>query len=128
MPLRYQIDHQRRLVWATAHGVLTDDDLFAYQRSVWSRPDVQGYDELVDMGEVTDIPRPTPSNIHALADLSAEMDPPSSLSRFAIVASDDLAYGLGRMYQTHRALNPRSGKEVRVFRTVEKALEWLEQK
>lgn len=126
MPIDYRIYHDRRLVWAEAQGILTAEDLFEYQRTVWARPDVQGYDELVDMRPVTGIPPPSPATIQALASLSATMDQPASHSKFAIIAPDDLAYGLGRMYQTHRSLMPNSAKEVAVFRTIEAGLQWLD--
>ena len=38
MPIAYQIDHTQRLVDARAHGLLTDEDVFHYQREVWGRP------------------------------------------------------------------------------------------
>ena len=53
------------------------------------------------------------------------MDPPHLPSKFAVVAPDDLAYGLGRAYQTHRSLEVRSTKEVRVFRSLGEALDYL---
>jgi hypothetical protein len=52
MPIGYRVDHNRRLVAARAHGILVAEDLFGYQREAWSRPDVAGYDELVDMRAV----------------------------------------------------------------------------
>jgi hypothetical protein len=125
VPIDYRIYPDERLVWATAHGILTTADFFAYQRTVWERPDVQGYDELVDMRSVADIPAPSPTAIRSLASLAATMDPQGVHSKFAIIASDDFAYGLGRMYQTHRGLRGQGAKEVAVFRTIEEGLEWL---
>ena len=55
MPIVHRIDHERRLVVAEGRGIVTDQDVFGYQRDVWSRPEVAGYDELVDMSEVEDI-------------------------------------------------------------------------
>src|SRR5512135_245563 len=117
MPIDFWIHRDRRLVWAKARGTLTAEDLFAYQQTAWSRPDVAGYDELVDMTAVTDIPAPSPAAMRALADLSASMDAPGGRSKFAIAAPDDLSYGLGRMYQTHRELASRTTKDTAVFRT-----------
>jgi len=127
MPLKYHIDHARRLVVARGSGVLTGADIFDYQREVWSRPDVVGYDELVDMTGVTEIATAIPAgdNFRALAALSAAMDPAETPSKFAIVAGEELAFGLGRMYQTYRELDPKSTKEVRVFRTLTEAMAYL---
>jgi hypothetical protein len=53
------------------------------------------------------------------------MDQPRTSTKFAIVAPDDLAFGLGRMYGAYRRLDERSTKEVGVFRTVAEALAFL---
>ncbi len=50
MPIAYQIDHERRRVVATAQGRLSGGDMFGYQNEVWSRPDVAGYDEIIESG------------------------------------------------------------------------------
>ena len=125
MPIEYWIDMERRLVVARGYGTFTPEDIFGYQRDVWSRPEVAGFDELVDMSGVEQIALPSPHRIQELAQLSAGMDPPASASRFAIVAPAELAFGLGRMYETYRALEDRSTKQVGVFRTMEQALEFL---
>jgi hypothetical protein len=126
MPITYTIDHRRRLVLAYAKGVLVDGDFFGYQREVWSRADVAGYNELVDMSAVERIVDPTPERVKVLAQLSASMDAPGTSSKFAIVASLDVAFGLGRMYEVYRELNMGSTKEVAVFRTREEAFAFLD--
>jgi hypothetical protein len=101
MPIVYRVDHEHRIVIARGHGVFTDTDVFDYQRTVWSSPDVSGYDELIDM-----------------------MDG-SSPSRLAIVAPGDVAYGLGRMFQAYREFERKSVKDVGVFRTFDEAWSFL---
>ena len=125
MPIAYHVHHDARVVVALAHGVLTEADVFGYQRDAWSRPDVVGYDELIDMRRVTQIETPSADQVRELAQISAEMDHEATHSRLAIVASADLVYGLGRMFQTYRELNPRSTKETRVFRSMVEALAFL---
>src|SRR5262245_27846990 len=125
MPIDYRVDHERRLVLAEAHGAVTADDIFSYQREVWSRPDVGGYNELVDMSDVEKIVEPSSDGMRRLAKLSAQTDPARGGTKFAIVAPQDFAFGLGRMYEAYRALDPRSTKELAVFRTREDAFQWL---
>jgi hypothetical protein len=129
MPIIYKVDHDARIVIAAGQGKLTDADVFEYQRDVWSRADVTGYNELVDMRGVTEIALPSVERVRALAELAAKMDDKVSHSRLAIVAPDDLAFGLGRMFQSHRELvrefDGRGTKEVGVFRTMEEALVFL---
>jgi hypothetical protein len=127
MPIEYHIDHSRRLVVARGKGVFSGVDIFEYQREVWSRPDVVGYDELVDMSGVTEIAAPNPAgdNFRALATESAATDPAETPTKFAIVAGEQFAFGLARMYQSYRELEPKSTKEVRVFRTLAEAMAYL---
>ncbi|HZM71183.1 MAG TPA: hypothetical protein VFB95_12565 [Candidatus Cryosericum sp.] len=126
MPIEYRIDHASHRVLAEGYGKVTDEDVFVYQREVWSRSDVQGYDELVDMSDATTIEEGSSDRMRELAALSAAADPPQGSSRFAIVAPGDLAFGVGRMYQAYRQLNDRTTKQVAVFREREAAIRWLD--
>ena len=125
MPIVNRIDHDRKVVLSRAYGVLTDEDVFAYQHAVWSQPEVQGYNELGDMTHVTDIAIPSIHRVRDLAMKAAEMDTSEVTSRFAIVAPEDLGFGLGRMFQAYRELEKGSKKEVGVFRTLEEGFAWL---
>ena len=125
MPIEFSIDHEKRLVRAKGSGTLSDEDVFSYQRDVWSRPEVAGYHELMDMSEVRQIALPSMDRVRDLAKLSASMDAEKAASKFAIVAPFDLAFGLGRMYEMYRDLQAQSTKQVGVFRTLQEALEFL---
>ena len=125
MALEFKIYPDRRLVVARGVGTLTDPDVFNYQRDVWSRPDVQGFDELMDMTAVEEVELPSLGRARQLASLSAGMDPGAKPSKFAIVAVSEVHYGLARMYSTWRASDPRSTKTVQVFRSKNEALAWL---
>lgn len=128
MAIEYVIEVTLRRVVATVRGTMTDADVFGYQQEVWSLPEVEGFDEIVDMTHVEHVDLPTPSGerMRALAELSAEMDVVIA-SRFAIVAPGDFAYGLARMYGTYRSIDRRTTKEVRVFRSMAEALAWLDE-
>src|SRR5262245_21607011 len=117
MPLEHRIDHRRRLVLTRATGTLTGPEMFAYQREVWSRPDVAGYDELVDMTDVEHVAFESVERLTALASVSASMDAGAPATRFAIVAPRDFEFALGRMYSSHREVESRSTKRLAVFRT-----------
>ena len=127
MPIDYYIDHARRLVVAKGRGIFTDTDVFVYQREVWSKPEVFGYNELVDMTEIEEIAVPVPAGplMQQLASEAAAQDDPINGGRFAIVATSSVAFGLARQYQTHRELQSRGTKQVRVFSTLSEALSFL---
>lgn len=125
MPIVYRIDHESRLVLARGYGVVTDADVFGYKCAAWAGTDVVGFDEMIDMTEVTEIALPSTDRIQELASAAAQMDSASAPSKLAIVAPGDLAYGLGRMFQVYRESEERSTKEVGVFRTLAEALAFL---
>jgi hypothetical protein len=125
MPIEYRIDHERRTVVAQGRGILTREDALAYQKAVWSRPELATYDELMDMTDVEQIVSVGREGALELAHLAAETDPPSARPRFAIVAPSDFAYGLGRMYQVYRNLDERGTKSVGVFRSHREAMAFL---
>lgn len=125
MPIAYRIDHAARLVIAAGHGTFTHDDVMGYQHAVWSRPELRGYDGLIDMTHVTQIALTSTDRVREVATLAAGMDDPAITTKFAIVAPATIAYGLGRMFGTYRELDPRSTRKVGVFRTMPEALAFL---
>ncbi len=125
MPLTYRIDPERRLVIARGSGIMKDQDFFNYQREVWSRPEVAGFDELVDMTNVAQILLPSIERVRDLAELGADMAKGWPVSRLAIVAPGDLAFGLARLFDIARQSTTPGGKPVEVFRAMPDALAWL---
>ncbi|HEV8480721.1 MAG TPA: hypothetical protein VGR66_07985 [Candidatus Eisenbacteria bacterium] len=125
MPLRIRVFEAHRLVIATGHGKVTDDDMFRYQHEFWTRREVAGFDEIVDMTQAEDFDVPTPERLQELADVSAGSDPPTMSPRLAIVAPDHLAFTLGRMYGAYREMHPLNTKQVEVFRTLAEALRFM---
>jgi hypothetical protein len=125
MPLTFRLDRKAHVIVAAAYGTLTDDQVFDYQREISSRNDTIGYDELVDVSHVKEIALPSTDRVRELAALAAGTDALRGSSRLAIVAPGDLAFALGRMFQTNRELDARSRREVGVFRTTKEALAFL---
>jgi hypothetical protein len=116
---------EQRLVLASGHGKVTDDDIFRYQHEFWTRRDVAGFDEIVDMTQAEDFDIPTPERLQELAEVAAGLDPPTMSPRLAIVAPENLAFALGRMYGLYREMHPLNTKQVEVFRTLAEALHFL---
>jgi hypothetical protein len=125
MPIVFRLDHEARVVVAAAYGALTDGEVFEYQSKIFTLDEAIGYDELVDMTSVTEIALPSTDRVRDLASLAVGMDATHGNSKLAIVAPGDLAFALGRMFQTTRGLDPRSTTEVGVFRTMEDAAAFL---
>jgi hypothetical protein len=125
MAIEHMVDHRRKLVVVDGNATVTGEEMFAYQREVWSDPRLAGYDELVDMSRVERLGPFSSERARELARMSAAMDPPDTATKMAIVAPDDLLFGLGRMYEAFREAAPSSRKQVAVFRTRPEAMAWL---
>ena len=76
------------------------------------------FSQLADFSEVNSFDL-TGDDVRELASKSVF----SSQSRRALIASGDLAFGLGRMFEALRDLKGESG--IRVFRDKEEALNWV---
>ena len=127
MPIDYQIDAERRIVFATPKGTMTTEDLLQFIEEVWSRPDLRGFDELVDMSAVERVEYGSAWKVREIAGQAAQNDIPGVPTKFAIVAESDHHFKLGEMYRAFRDANPKSMREVRVFRGREEALRWLQE-
>jgi hypothetical protein len=125
VPLVVRLDHEARIIVAAAYGTLTDDEMFEYQQHGFKLDEAIGYDELVDLTHVKEIALPSTERVRELAARAAGMDVIHGGSKLAVVAPSDLAFALGRMFQTNRELDPRSTTQVGVFRTMAEALAFL---
>ena len=124
MTFSVSINRSRQFVWTTWNNTVTDELLCEYQRSVWGDPSIVGYDELEDLRAVTAFSA-TPAGLRRLASIAAGMDDPDCRSKFAMVTSTNMGFGLARMYEAYRELDPRSTKEVAVFGDIKSAFAWL---
>ncbi len=125
MPFMYDIDRLRRIVFTRAVGDLTRQDFFGYQKEAWSSPGVRNFDECIDMSAAGKIEGATEDNMMTLAQLAVTNDDPEHPSKLAIIAVESLHFGLARMYEIYRSLQPKHARQVAVFRTREEALRWL---
>ncbi len=124
MTYSVSINRSRQIVWTTWKNTVTDELLCEYQQSVGADPSVAGYNKLADLRAVTAC-SVTPTGLQRLASIAAGMDDPNRRSKLAIVTSTNTGFGLARMYEAYRELDPRSTKEVTVFGDIKPAFAWL---
>ncbi|MBW2287885.1 MAG: hypothetical protein JRG80_05145 [Deltaproteobacteria bacterium] len=120
MSWHYKIDVPNRLVRTHVDGTLTDADLIDGDSALRNDPEFDpAYFQLLDLREA-DGSEVTAVGIRALASR-----PPlfTSSARRALVVQTDLGFGMGRMFELLR--EGKSG-EVRVFRSLEEACDWLD--
>jgi len=118
MPVVYQIDSIRRIVYVRGCGVVTDEELLGHNRELKTDPDFDPtFNQLLDFTEAVDMKIRT-ETIRRIArrrisDLS---------SRRAIVVDTTLQYGLSRMFQNLRL---PEDENIRVFFDIVEARKWL---
>ncbi|WP_221032624.1 hypothetical protein [Actomonas aquatica] len=112
-------DETHQVFIATWHGSMDDATLIESFERYYSAPD---YDpaclELADLRAITGN-RLTTEGIRRMAFLAKRF---GRCGPTAIVTTDDLSFGLGRMYNV---FGPDSAERFQIFRAVPPALEWL---
>ncbi|MGC1619940.1 MAG: hypothetical protein WA765_15735 [Candidatus Acidiferrum sp.] len=119
MPAFYKIDKERRLVMSSGTGVFNKEDALSHQNRLLADPDFDpSYSQLLDFTHVAKIDL-TAADIRLLAVRNIFL----SESRRAFLVPNDLAFGLGRMYEILREAAGERG--IRIFRNLEEALDWV---
>jgi hypothetical protein len=117
MPIDYIIGNGR--VLTTGQGVVTFEEI--YQMALCQRKDpaFRGhFDELLDLTQIEAL-QLSEAELQRIAAVS----PFGNGSRRAIAVTQDLHYGLSRMYE---AFQESQGAKMRVFRSLPAALAWLD--
>ncbi|NCD21598.1 MAG: hypothetical protein EOL90_01480 [Spartobacteria bacterium] len=126
MPIVHHADLEKRRIVAKATGTIGQRELFAYQRELGQRPEWAGFDELFDVSGVDGLADVQTDDLKALAGFAASMDRPDQPSKFALVAPQDLYFGLGRLYEALRETAPQANRQVAAFRACAEAERWLD--
>ncbi len=128
MPAEHSTDHSAKIITTIWSGEATDsallDALQKYQETFAGHA-YRGYNEIVDFGAAGSF-KLTVAGIRSIAQLAVKTDVDGARSKLAVVVSQPVAYGLGRMYETYRSLLP-GGKDVSVFKSYAEALRWIEE-
>jgi len=117
VPGEYRIDRSERVVYSRAWGVFTDADLAEIRAALFKDPAFNpDLAILIDLSDVTELKLTS----RALLNLAMTTRFAPTVRR-ALVASSDVAYGMGRMF----AILTGREERVQVFRDRASALEWL---
>src|SRR5689334_3711126 len=119
MPAFYKIYNARRLVLSTASGVYTLADAVSHMDKLSKDPDFDPtFSQIANFTHVTRIEL-SGEEVCRLAQKSIF----SADSRRAFIAPNETIFGIGRMFEILRGLEGEKG--IRVFRTLEEALDWV---
>jgi hypothetical protein len=121
MPIQYVIDTIRQRLLTRADGLVTVEDLSAHLDAE-ERDRALGLPELFDArGATTNL---TATDVRTLVQRAAAALQRNPLGPTAIVATDDVVFGMARMYAI---LTEQVGARVEVFRDVDSANRWLQE-
>ncbi len=121
MAVSYRIDKALGLLVVVGRGAITDQEIGEYAETVAADPDLACVRmELADFRDAEFTV--SPAGITRLAGLDRERLASLGEVKRALVVSNDLQYGLVRMYGQYLAL---AGHQVMPFRDMEEAREWL---
>ena len=122
MPIEFTIDRELGVVFTTASGVLTDAELLEHKGKLMADPDFDAsFVELSDVRSISEL-AVSPDGIRLFAARDETDAEHLRGYKLAIVVSSDVQFGMGRMYEMTTS---QHFPNVRIFRDMKKAREWL---
>ena len=118
MPITSSVDHNRKCVFTTIKGTVTDEDMIESQVKLNANPDFNPeYHHFIDCTKIQKL-KISPKGIQIIT--SGDMFSPGT--RRAFVVSSDAVFGFSRMFQMYRE---QGSEKTEVFRDMEEAQHWL---
>ncbi len=123
MPIEFRILGDARRILTRCFGHLEGVHLLEYYRSLTADPLYDPtFDELFDLSDVDEVDV-TSNDLRKLSHATRVGGRQGRGVRVAIVAPEDLEFGLSRMYEAFQA---ESANEMRVFRDPDEATKWID--
>lgn len=119
MPVVLKVNPQKKVVYSTFFGVVTDEEILDHAQTIRSHPDFRrDYAEIVDLTMVSEL-RFTQEAMQRVASRPSVFEP---AVKHVIIAPKDFAFSKA---QTITNLAVASRKDVKVVRTAAEAFEFL---
>ena len=124
MSVEYTYDEENNIMYTRFFGVVVEKDLGDQAEAVAADPRIKPeLRELVDLSGIEDI-QASPTALEISIRIDIHHSEKLKGMRTAIFAPTDLLYGFSRMYQSLVEVR-KAPATVEVFRSIEKAREWL---
>jgi len=121
MPIRYNIDSQRGMLFIVMDGETTQPERLSTLHAWINDPEFRpGLQTLADFSEATNVP--TLSELSEIVGLIRSYAEAIGQKKVALVAARDLTFGVARQFI---ALAPGDFLTVRIFKDRDLALAWL---
>jgi hypothetical protein len=120
MPIRFRYDQQARILFTTAEGLVSLEEIHTHLDQEAARGQL-GYREIFDaLAATTNL---TSGEVHHVVERVHAMMLDAPFGPTAVVATNDMFFGMARMFGILCQL--RGGPQVAVFRTFDEGLDWL---
>ncbi|MDH3643223.1 MAG: hypothetical protein OES38_14070 [Gammaproteobacteria bacterium] len=120
MPITYEVDETRSLTVTTLVGEVSREEIFAYYEQFMADTRCRSCTKsLIDLTSSI----PVDGSPDWMQSISARSDPTTNVTRMAVIAPDDLRYGLSRAYE---AYVDDQAVATGVFRNRSEAEAWLD--
>ena len=121
--MTYHIDSEARLVHIEGAGQLTDDDMIDCVKRLRADPDLEP--DMPTLSDMRNIDMAfSPEGVREMVKTMHDRPADRAQARVAIVVSNQVAYGMGRMFELYT--DTRVDPMLRVFQSMSEALDWLE--
>jgi hypothetical protein len=121
MPVTYRIDKANRIIRTRCIGEVTIEEVIEHFRELERDPEGVGLlDVLLDLTEQTSIPKT--EYLHQITQEIWRIREKVQFGICAVAAGSDALFGMLRMFEVFAE---KQFHEIRVFRTVREAAEWL---
>lgn len=119
MGLGYEINRAEKLVLTICSGLVTELEIRQHDEALKSDPDFSSdFNQIIDMRQITEFPL----SVDEIQKVAAYETMFKAESRRAIVAQNDLLFGLSRMYEAFHQHSDLGN--LRVFRDFAEAKSW----
>ncbi len=124
MAVSYEIHESVGLVVSRHQGATEDDEMIVAYTALYADPAFDpAFSKLIDLREADSRSRSSQALRYLSEQTRSHYADTDAMSKVAIVAPDDLSFGLSRMYDS---ITDENAEDVAVFRTSAEACEWLE--
>ena len=124
MPIQRHTDQDSRLTTLTASGELIPEEFMEVIGAFKDDPPAKNI--LWDFREASPTGSFDAEDMQQFGEMVMSTIGSRSDGKTALVANSDLTYGIARMYTTHLEFQ-RPAHQTKVFRSINDALEWLEE-
>jgi hypothetical protein len=122
MPILYRIFPDQKVAYIKAWGKTTIDEIMIEGARMFAETEWEnGFNILCDYREITEV-NPTYQDIEKIVDQDKRNEPLFDNSKCAVVAKNDLIFGLSRMWEI---LSENTNLKKMVFKDINEARSWL---